>query len=50
LTGIDGDVLAINRPMLAFVRALGFGVVMAEDLTLRRVHLDLGGVPSARPS
>jgi len=50
LKGINGDVLAINGTMLAFVRALGFGVVMGEDPTLRRVHLDLGGGPSARPS
>jgi hypothetical protein len=31
--------LAINRPMLAFVKALGFGVSVWNDPTTRRVLL-----------
>jgi acetyltransferase len=39
---LDGDVLAVNRPMLAFVKALGFTTRMAdEDRTVRRVQLCL---------
>ena len=43
LKRIEGDVLAINEPMLAFVKALGFEVSASPDPTTRRVHLALGG-------
>ena len=36
-----GKVLAVNRTMLAFVRALGFGVSASADPATRRVHLGL---------
>jgi acetyltransferase len=39
---IDGDVLAINRAMLAFVNALGFTTRIADDdRTVRRVRLHI---------
>jgi len=43
LKRIVGDVLAINRPMLSFVRELGFRVTpSSDDPTIRRVERDLG--------
>jgi len=41
LSRIGGDVLAINRPMLAFARALGFDVSASNDPMVRRVDLNV---------
>ncbi len=41
LKRIAGDVLAINEPMIAFVKALGFEVGASHDPTMRRVRLAL---------
>lgn len=41
LTRIDGDVLAINRPMLAFVKGLGFEMSVSNDPVVERVRLVL---------
>ena len=38
---VGGDVLAVGRPMLAFVKALRFGVSVSEDPAIRRVDLGL---------
>lgn len=37
-----GDILAMNRPMLALVTKLGFTLTRHEDPTLTRAGLDLG--------
>ena len=47
LKRIAGDVLAVNRPMLAFVRALRFEVSASDDPTVRRVDLGLDRPGSA---
>jgi acetyltransferase len=42
LKRMEGQVIATNRPMLRFVRALGFRVeTMPEDRTLVRIVKDL---------
>jgi hypothetical protein len=44
LKRIVGDVLAINGPMLSFVKELGFRVAPSgDDLTMRRVERDVDG-------
>jgi acetyltransferase len=44
LKRIVGDVLAINGPMLSFVKELGFRVApSSDDLTMRRVERDVDG-------
>jgi len=47
LKRIAGDVLAVNRPMLAFVRALRFEVSASDDPTVRHVGLGLDRPGSA---
>ena len=41
LKRLYGDILAMNRPMLGLVRALGFTLGRHEDPTLTRASLDL---------
>ena len=43
LRRLYGDILGTNRPMLAFVRKLGFKLETHEDPTLTRASLDLRG-------
>jgi hypothetical protein len=47
LKRIDGDVLAINRPMLRLANTLGFQIRTADDPLIRRVRLPLAGQVSA---
>ena len=41
LRRLYGDILGTNRPMLEFVRKLGFKLERHEDATLTRASLDL---------
>jgi acetyltransferase len=41
LKRLYGDVLSMNRPMLEFVRTLGFTLGRHEDRTLTRASIDL---------
>lgn len=45
LNRIDGDVLAINRPMLAFVKSLGFQMSASNDPVVQSVRLVLDRCP-----
>ena len=47
LKRIGGDVLAVNQPMLAFVKALCFEAGVSDDPAVRRVDLDLDRAGSA---
>ncbi len=50
LKQLFGDVLTTNTTMLEMCRALGFRVeTVADDITLRRVTLDLDKIPAALP-